>query len=152
MASALRQRVYLCFRNRFMAIAKYFELSPLPSCWSQGALLCLRAVLGVLVVLEKNILGRQTDWPWRAGIVRRLQSCQRSRGSCITLRSGEAKPSDGLSSVLRNTLTALKHDGQVELSFFKPLCRCKAVESHSLRMVLRNSSTVVKTGAQVALS
>jgi hypothetical protein len=52
------------------------------------------------------------------------QSVQRSRGICMSLRSGEAIPSDGLSPVLRNTFTAGKLDAQVELSICKPLCRC----------------------------
>ena len=44
------------------------------------------------------------------------KSVQPSRGICMSLGSGEAIQSDGLSSVLRNTLTVLKHAAQVELS------------------------------------
>ena len=70
----------------------------------------------------------------------------------MSLRGSEAIPSDGLRIVLRNTSTVGKHDAQVALSFFKPLCRCKAPESHSLRIVLRNTSTLLKHVAQVVLS
>ena len=57
------------------------------------------------------------------------------------MRGGEAVTSDGHCLVLRNTLAALKHEAQVELSVCKPLCRGKAVESHSLGKVLRNTPT-----------
>ena len=70
----------------------------------------------------------------------------------MPLRGGEAVPSDGLCSVLRNTLAVLKHEAQAILSACMPICRCKAVESHSLGMVLRNTSAVVKHDAQVDLS
>ncbi len=52
----------------------------------------------------------------------------------------------------RNTFTVGKHDAQVALSLCMPLCRCKVVESHSLRFVLRNTFTVGKHDAQVVLS
>ena len=70
----------------------------------------------------------------------------------MPLRGGEAVPSDGLCSVLRNTITVLKHEAQVGLSVCIPLCRCKAVESHSLGIVLRNTSALIKHAAQVDLS
>jgi hypothetical protein len=61
----------------------------------------------------------------------------------MPLRGGEAVPSDGLCPVLRNTLAVIKHAAQVDLSGFVPLCRCKAVESHSLGIVLRNAATTI---------
>ena len=70
----------------------------------------------------------------------------------MPLRGGEAVPSDGLCSVLRNTFSALKHVAQVELSSSIPLCRCKAEESRCLGIVLRNTCATKKHGAQPALS
>ena len=117
-ASALRERVYLCFRNRFVAIAKYFEISPLPSCWSRGALPA--SGFGCFGRFGKKHFGAPDGLAlacWHSETSSGgAQSVQRSRGICISLRSGEAIPSDGLSSVLRNTLTAPKHDAHVELS------------------------------------
>jgi hypothetical protein len=75
------------------------------------------------------------------------QLLQGGGGVCMPLRGGEAVQSDGLCSVLRNTLALLKHDAQVVLSDCIPLCRCKAVESHSLGMVLRNAA-ITKLVAQ----
>jgi hypothetical protein len=80
------------------------------------------------------------------------QSPQCCGGICILLRGGEAVPSDGLCSVLRNTFTILKHGAQVELSVYISLIRGKAVQSHSLGIVLRNTLAVLKHGAQVDLS
>ena len=82
----------------------------------------------------------------------RAHSLQGCGGISIPLRGGEAVPSDGLCSVLRNTLAVLKYEAQVELSVYKPLCRCKAVESHSLGIVLRNTFAVMKHDTQVELS
>ncbi len=48
--------------------------------------------------------------------------------------------------------TVHKHVAQLVLSVYIPLCRCKAVESHTLRIVLRNAQTVLKQIAQVVLS
>ncbi len=59
----------------------------------------------------------------------------------MPLRGGEAEPSDGLCSVLRNAFSVLKPEAQVELSGCMPLRRCKAVESHCLGIVLRNANT-----------
>ena len=73
----------------------------------------------------------------RASNTQSLQGCG---GVRLPLRGGEAVQSDGLCSVLRNTLAKLKHAAQVELSAYMPLCRCKAVESHSLGIVLRNAA------------
>ncbi len=70
----------------------------------------------------------------------------------MPLCSGEAVPSDGLRSVLRNTMAFLKHVAQVILSVCMPMCHCKAVQSHSLGIVLRNTLAVLKHGAQVVLS
>ena len=61
----------------------------------------------------------------------------------MSLGSGEAIPSDGHSSVLRNTSTVLKHDAQVALSLCMPLCRCKAVESRSPCTVFSNTPTIM---------
>ncbi len=61
----------------------------------------------------------------------------------MPLRGGEAVQSDGLCSVLRNTLTVLKHVAQADLSDCMPLLCCKAVESHSLGIVLRNATTTM---------
>ena len=51
------------------------------------------------------------------------QSPQRCGGLCMPLRGGEAEPSDGLCSVLRNTKALLKHEARVVLSSCIPLCR-----------------------------
>ena len=59
----------------------------------------------------------------------------------MPLRGGEAVPSDGLTSVLRNALAELEHAAQVELSGCKPLCRCKAEESQSRCIVLSNAKS-----------
>jgi hypothetical protein len=53
----------------------------------------------------------------------RAQSLQCCGGISIPLRGGEAEPSDGLRSVLRNTSADLKHVAQVELSDCMPLRR-----------------------------
>ena len=58
----------------------------------------------------------------------------------MPLRGGEAVPSDGLCSVLRNTLAVLKHAAQDELSVCMPLIRGKAEQSRSLGIVLRNAA------------
>ena len=70
------------------------------------------------------------------------QSPQCCGGIGVPLRGGEAVQTDGFCSVLGNTLTVLKHVGQVALSGCKPLRCCKAVESHSLGIVLRNAQPV----------
>jgi hypothetical protein len=70
----------------------------------------------------------------------------------MPLRGGEAEQSDGLCSVLRNTMAVVKHPAQAVLSDFMPLCRCKAVESHSFGIVLRNTLAVLQHEAQVVLS
>ncbi len=36
-----------------------------------------------------------------------------------------------------------KHEAQIVLSFCMPLCRCKAVQSHSLGVVLRNAAQTI---------
>ena len=56
----------------------------------------------------------------RASHAQSLQGCG---GVCIPLRGGEAVPSDGLCSVLRNTSTCLKHAAQVDLTKCIPLRR-----------------------------
>ncbi len=66
----------------------------------------------------------------------RAQSPQCYSGVCISLCGGEAVPSNGFCIVLRNIFTILENDAQVVLSDCMPLFRCKAVESHSLRIVL----------------
>jgi hypothetical protein len=58
----------------------------------------------------------------------------------MPLRGGEAVPSDGLCSVLRNTSAAFKQVAQVDLSVCVSLISCKAVQSHSLGIVPRNTS------------
>ncbi len=68
----------------------------------------------------------------------------------MSLRSGEAMPSDGLSSVLCNTSTVLKHVAQFQLSKCMPLCSCKAPESHSLRKVLPNTQSVLERSSSAA--
>jgi hypothetical protein len=118
LAPALRERVYLCFRNCFEAIAKCFEMSPLPYSWTRGAL--PTSGFGCFGRYRKKHLGAPGGLTW----ARRhsetssggAQSDQRSRGFCISLGSSEAIPSDGLSSVLRNTSTLLEYDTQVALS------------------------------------
>ncbi len=65
----------------------------------------------------------------------------------MPLRGGEAVPSDGLCSVLRNTLATLKHAAQKILPGCRPLLCRKAVESHSLGIVLRNTLGQHKHGA-----
>jgi hypothetical protein len=77
----------------------------------------------------------------RAASQLRAQSHQTGLSGCIPLRGGEAVPSDGLCSVLRNTFTVLKHEAQVDLSHCMPLIRGKAEESRSLGFVLRNAAT-----------
>ena len=44
------------------------------------------------------------------------------------------------------------HVAQVAMSICITLCRCKAVQSHSLGVVLRNNITVPEHAAQVELS
>ena len=56
----------------------------------------------------------------RASNTQSLQGCG---GGCMPLRGGEAVPSDGLCSVLRNTLAVLKHVAQVGMSGSMPLRR-----------------------------
>jgi hypothetical protein len=53
----------------------------------------------------------------------RAQSLQVGFSLCNPLRGGEAVPSDGLCSVLRNTSTCLKHAAQVDLTKCKSLRR-----------------------------
>jgi hypothetical protein len=82
----------------------------------------------------------------------RAQSPQCCGGQCLPLCGGEAVPSDGLCSILRNTSAVFKHDAQIVLRGSIPLRRCKTVESHSLGIVLRNPLTELKHAAQVVLS
>ena len=128
-----------------MAIDKYFEISPLPSCWSRGAL--PTSGFGCFGRFGKKHFGAPDGLAlacWHSETSSGgAQSVQRSRGFCMSLRSSEAIQSDGLSSVLRNTSTVLKHEAQVALSCCMPLCRCKAPESHSLHFVLRNTQTLI---------
>ena len=61
----------------------------------------------------------------------------------MALGGGRAVQSDGLCCVCSNASTCLIHVAQVVLSVCIPLCRCKAVQSHSLGIVLRNTSTII---------
>jgi hypothetical protein len=52
--------------------------------------------------------------------------------------------SHSLCFVLRNTLTILKHESQLDLSDCMSLLCCKAKESRSLNTVLRNTLALHK--------
>ena len=69
-----------------------------------------------------------------------------------TMNEGRDVPSCSLGIVLRQKLTALKHDAQVQLSACVPLGGGKPVKSHSLCEVFCNALTEMKLGAQVVLS
>jgi hypothetical protein len=76
----------------------------------------------------------------RAASQLRAQLRQAGLSVCMTLRGGEAVPSDGFCSVLRNTFSEIKHVAHITLSACKPLIRCNAEESHSLGNILRNAA------------
>ena len=73
--------------------------------------------------IQRDCEARVTRAEHSAARASRAQSLQCCGGISIPLRGGEAEPSDGLRSVLRNTSADLKHVAQVELSDCMPLRR-----------------------------
>ena len=67
------------------------------------------------------------------------QSRQRVLGKCIPLRGGEAVPSDGLCSVLRNNLGAMFENGIVSIGVAKD--RAEAIRWYRLAAAQGHPST-----------